>query len=339
MASDWCAPIVIDAPDHVGGFTSGLAQVDGNPAIVYERGRELSDETVWDVAFARSSTSSGDNAMDWNQPVVLTSGLGDRFGPDLAVITGCPAITYVTDGSLLYQRALTSTGSASEDWGPTIVVSNNSCLRTASLDIIAGNPAIAFASKDHPAGGPYARQRYIRSSTDTGASASDWGPSVVVSSGETLYSEIAGTSLAEVNGNPAITYVRSSGSIELPDTAIKYTRSTNSTGELASDWIAPVVVLGLLHPGQTSSIAEIGGYPAIAFIRWTGFADEGGPGYCESSSSSGSTQSDWSQSPRAGDCSGYWCPLAEVNGNPAIAYSVYDNELEESRVAYSYFDG
>lgn len=125
------------------------------------------------------------------------------------------------------------------------------------------------------------------------------------------------TSIAVVDGNPAIAYTCSSD--------LKYARATTSTGGDPLDW---VITTTYDDARSLGSLAVIDGNPAIAFSGWT---DDGSNlKYIRSMTSTGASASDWSQLVTVDDSAlstGLSGRLAVVYGCPAILYCDNTNSL------------
>ncbi len=119
---------------------------------------------------------------------------------------------------------------------------------------------------------------------------------------------IGRSSLAAVNGNPAISYFAN------PD--LKYVRASDSNG---TSWNPPVTADGAGTVGEWNSLAVVNGNPAIAYY-------DGLPNlnlkYVRSADVNGAAWGTPVTVDSAGDV-GEYPSLSVVNGNPAISY--YDN--------------
>ncbi len=119
------------------------------------------------------------------------------------------------------------------------------------------------------------------------------------------------TSLAVVNGNPAISYWNEANS------DLKYVRASDSSG---SSWGSPVTVDATGSVGHTCSLAVVSGFPAISYWDFSNNDLD----YVRASDASGSS---WC-SPVTVDSSvavGSFASLAVVSGFPAISYYDGDN--------------
>jgi len=114
------------------------------------------------------------------------------------------------------------------------------------------------------------------------------------------------SSLAVVNGNPAISYY------DATNTALKYVRASDASG---SSWSPPVTLDSTGNVGYDTSLAVVDGFPAISYCDVTNDYLK----YVRASDASGSS---WSP-PVTVDSAGAavrYTSLAIVNSNPAISY-------------------
>lgn len=147
MSGDWSNVITVDTGDDV-GYSHSLAIVDGNPAISYF------DAGTTALKYARSETSTGENANDWFAKVELVNALGNvGKWSSLAVIGGQPSISYFDEGNgrLLFSQAANETGEGAAAWlqipttidgSPDEPVIGNS--QRTSLVEVDGRPAISY---------------------------------------------------------------------------------------------------------------------------------------------------------------------------------------------------
>lgn len=134
----------------------------------------------------------------------------------LAVIDGCPAISYIANGSQLYVRSTTPGGTNEDDWRmPVVVDSAGDVGDFTSLTVINGNPAVSYSKGLQ---GIW----YARSATPGGDATADWSALCCFSV------EAYDSSLAEVEGCPAV-------GIYVPD-SLWYARADTATGASPDDW-------------------------------------------------------------------------------------------------------
>lgn len=117
------------------------------------------------------------------------------------------------------------------------------------------------------------------------------------------------TSLAVVNGRPAICYLDSSIA------ALRFVRAQDSTG---SSWDAPVTVDSAGSPGFYNSLIIVNGRPAVAYCALGDVELR----YARASDADGAA---WGvpQVLDSADLTGLYCSMTLVNGLPAISY--YDS--------------
>jgi PKD repeat protein len=191
-AADWTQKVNVDSAGNVGTFTS-LEVVDGCPAISY------SDGSNSHLKYARATTNTGGSALDWTQIVTVDSSGSSGGYTSLAVVDGCPAISYYDFiNGLKYARAVTSTGGSASDWTQNVALTSPGSMSVStSLSVIGGRPAISYFDWDN------GDLRFAQATSSTGGSASDWTQDIAVDSDGFVG---AATSVAEVDGCPAISY-------------------------------------------------------------------------------------------------------------------------------------
>ena len=203
----------------------------------------------------------------------------------LAVASGKPAICY-RDGannSLKYARSSTPNGMNPGNWQAVIVDDGSGSFHDLgpgnSLAVINGFPAVSYI---HQVSGNHTL-KYAISSTSTGTSPADWQ---AITLREFATFNLLDTSLAEVAGNPAISYgIADNGGGDFGYAT--YTRATSSTGASPSDWALNIYV----DSGASAvSLAIIDGNPAVA--NFVGGMDQD-LHFTRSSSSAGASQADW----------------------------------------------
>ena len=313
--ADWSEVVILDTTEnvhHTFGDNS-LAEVGGNPAISYSLYHH--DTGMRDLNYIRSATPSGSQAADWSAPVAVAGDTVGQFNA-LAEVDGNPAICYFDvdeDGDnyhhrIKYVRSATSAGTDPGDWTELVTLDTETrsggILDTGwqiTLALVNGNPAVSYTQGFFDNG-----VKYIRSATPTGASPLDWPAPVTVDA----TSMFTYSSLAEVDGNPALCYYDSTGG------ALNYARSTTAEGGDAGDWTQKVTINDMGSPGQFSCLAVIGGYPAVSYL--------GNPDlhFVRSTGATGGTPGDWLAVPDVVDTegAGWYTSLAEVDGKPAISY-------------------
>jgi len=284
--------VTVDSAGDVGKHTS-LAIVNGNPAISYY------DATNGNLKYARATDVDG---SAWGAPVTVDSNvLNVGLFTCLAVVNGNPAISYYdTDlGALKYIRADDING---ETWSmaPVTVDDTGDAGEHNSLAVVNGRPAISyFEAIDHDL-------RYVRA---TDVNGNIWGAAPVsVDSAGVVGSY---TSLAVVNGNPAVSYY------DIANGDLQYVRATDADGNF---WGGPVTVDSAGWVGLYTSLVVINGNPAISYFR----IDLGDLKYARASDTNGDTWGIPLTLDSAGDV-GQNASLAVINGNPGVTY--YDDDV------------
>jgi len=272
-----------------GGFALGMEPPETNPEA-YSLGSE---------SFTHYLRFAYQRADGWH--VESVDGSGDFMWTSLAFdADGDPAIAYYDcdDADLRFAYGVYDPFLGVYDWERETVDAEGEVGAWASLAFNdAGKPAVAYYQQvDDTTGNLKFAERvgwYIETV--------DSGP---VSCG--------GTSLAVVNGNPAISY-------PYVVLGLVYVRANDKNGDT---WGTPVRVDTARHVGQYSSLAVVAGNPAISY-------------YCENNGDL--------KYVRANDTCGYtWGPpvvvdsdmdvgrytsLVVVNGKPAISY--YDSSYND----------
>jgi hypothetical protein len=333
---------------------SSQAVVAGKPAIAYY------DSVRRNLNFARNSDPNG--AGSWIVSTVDSLGEVGRY-PSLAVIDGCPAISYIDStipGNSQLKFARNSAPDGSGAWTTATIAAAAAFGIQTSLALVGGKPAIAYASE---------QLRLARNSAADGSGT--WTIITLDSSG----SPVSSPSLSVLTGagNPAISYGDNAN-------GLRFVRALDSAG---TTWSAPVTVDSAKSFGAyTSLISLSAGTPAISYydqanaelkFARNSVADGSGPWTVTTVSSTGAigryssmalTSVVGNQTPiiayydetngdlkvarnSATDGSGTWtivpadssaiddvgslCSLAIVNGTPAISYFSSAGELRHTR--------
>ena len=240
--TSWGTPIAADSVGDVGSSGS-LTTVSGKPAISYY----ANDGSL---RFVRASDVSG---TTWGKSIVLANLGNVGQYTSLAVVNGLPAVSCydVAHGDLKYVRALDATGSS---WGEPVIVDNHmdspdDVGLASSQRVVSGLPAVSYHDNNN------GLLKYVRA---TDAAGGNWISPLTVDTVGTSNIETA-TSLAIVNGNPAIAYTRFNGAT---DADLRYVRANNTTG---TSWAAPVVLQTAGDVGYYPSLAVINGAPCVSF--------------------------------------------------------------------------
>ncbi|MCB1186081.1 PKD domain-containing protein [bacterium] len=305
VAQGWKTAAVNNGDDV--GKECSLQVVDGYPAISYF------DETNDALKYARSDTPTGEDTGDWQDIITVdaTSGSGS-IGTSLLVVDNTPAIAYYRGGGmndLMYIRSSTTTGTQPGDWSaPVTVWSTGFTGQYPDMEIVNGNPAICFYDQSTPG------LRYVRSNTTKGELAADWSTAINV--------DISGSvglrpDMEIVDGNPAISYY------DQDLDRLLYIRSDNKFGTFAADWTQKVILTGGGFTGYYSSLAVVGGKPAICYFDWSNKTLL----YTSSSSADGALTNDWSLgfTIDTANSPGEYCSMIEFEGRPVIASYAQDN--------------
>lgn len=189
-------------------------------------------------------------AVLWGTPIIVDYDGDTGLNTSLAVVDGMPAISYIksfTGGGLQYKRAFNADGT---------VWSESYSLDTAggggdSLAVVNGVPAISYYGEGNN------QLKFIRATT---ASGNSWGTPIVLDT-QATWSD-AGTSLAIIDGRPAISYYDQSL------TALKFIIATDASG---TTWNAPQVLDNTENSGLSSSLVMLrDGMPAISYYDYEG---------------------------------------------------------------------
>lgn len=257
----WSTQVQISSSTLDGNYTS-LAVVSGNPAVVYD------NDSNHTLVYCRSSSTTGDQASDWSNKVVIDGGGGIfAAGGSLAVIEGNPAVAYGWQGPIdiyvKYCRATTDTGGSAADWSTKWNVYGPFSTGDVgiSLAVVGGNPAVSFAT--YGTG--------IQYSLANNSKGTSWAAPVIVEANVNSFT----TSLAVINGNPAVAYV------DFDSKELFYSRATTASGSSAADWDADeLVVGGTTEVGNFGPLVEVDGkYAAIAYWDITQGASAGSCNY------------------------------------------------------------
>lgn len=353
----WHATTVDSSGVDTGLFPS-LADVDGRPAVAYYN--NATDTSNYGIRYARAADVHG---TAWNTPVAIgLSGIWGRH-PSLAVVNGNPAVAYADSatGKLKYRRASDAVGTA---WNAAVTVNSSlgATPRLVSLAMVNGNPAIAYSDSladlyfiraTNADGTSWPATPVTVESTGTGAgdfgflliaggnpavayidldtldvkfvragnaSGGSWGAPVFVTSMTGIGTTF---SAAIVGGNPAVALVNA------VNNRLEYTRAADANGAV---WPAPVSILSNLSSARRDpSLAVIAGKPSVSYYD----ADNGQMLYLRATDANGTA---WGtpvpvDSP-PGEVSGWYSSLAQVGGNPAVAY--YNSTFGELHFAMQY---
>jgi PKD repeat protein len=236
---------------------------------------------------ADDSTDSDGQIMNYEWDLD-GSGFGDSAAEEAAAGNATILHTFTEPGEYTVWVRVTDDESASNTdsaevsavlpsgWRTITIDSEHEVANDLCLKVVDGHPAISYIADGC--------QMYIRSATPAGWSTAEWSLPVVVDEAGDV-GEF--TSMAIIDGNPAISYMRE-------DVGLRYARSLTPDGASSADWAQRV---DFPQPAWDSSLAEVEGNPAIGYRSH----DEGLPSssvelyYFRSSTSSGADLSDWSE--------------------------------------------
>ncbi len=268
------------------GYAASQVIVDGYPAVCYV------DETGGSLKYLRATNATG---TSWGTPVIvdLIGGVGS-FVTTMGVINGRPAIGYYDNitHAMQYIRADDAHGTS---WGTPVQLDTYTGT-TMSLAVIGGRPAITYKIGFYDGS-----LRYTRANDADGLS---WSPPVIVDDSGNVGRD---SSLAEINGRPAISYY------DIANGDLRYVRATDPDG---TAWGSPLILDGSGGDvGFCSSLAVIDGYPAVSYY------DVANPGlkYVRATDANGTT---WGTplTLDSGTYTGYCTNLRVVHGHAAIGY-------------------
>jgi hypothetical protein len=233
----------------------------------------------------------------WNAPVIVEAGGGIGDYCSLNTVNGVPAVSYF-GWTINYAKASTYWGTS---WNtPVNLAPLGGQASGTSLAVINGYPAVCYFN-DTPVGG----LKYIQSNDIDGAT---WSPVVTVDDTNLLTGWFS--SLAQVNGNPAIAYYGS---------ALKYVRATDAYG---GAWGTPIVVDDGSTKGNFASLEVVAGIPAIAYYEYLGMGNGARVLYVRAKDPSGSA---WGTPVEVdfetGAGTGSWISLAVIGGKPSVSYA------------------
>jgi PKD repeat protein len=207
-----------------GGMYGGwpqLNEVGGEPAVIYYH--EDSLEGTYEARYRRF------NGTAWGAETTISAGLEAITVTDSAVVDGNPAAVFQAGGDnwgLYYVRASDAQGGA---WGAPQMIGDGTYLGYGQMQIVEGNPAVAFANEDVDFNGSV---MYTRSGDAEGNS---W-PTAQVIPGSNAYYPVKVT-FDLVDGRPAILYNNEDSN------QLQIFQATDSLGDiwdaarvLRSDW-------------------------------------------------------------------------------------------------------
>ncbi len=301
-------PAIVDAGNSAAGQYTSMAVVAGKPAI------SCYDAAAGDLKFARNSAADGSGT--WIVTTVDT-GVGSFVGEytSLAVVGGKPAISYYNNSNSDLKFAINSAADGSGTWLLTTVDNTGGVGRYTSLAVLAdGTPAISYSDSTN------GDLKFARNSAADGSGA--WTIVTVDNSANFVG---AHTSLAIVNGTPAISYHDATAG------DLKFAR--NSAADGSGAWTIVTVDNSANFVGSYTSLAVIGGNPAISYydssvgeLKYAWAPNSTGTGAWTILSVDGN-----GTPPASSNTVGQYTSLISLNGGPAISY--YDTTTHDLKIA------
>ncbi|MCB1187930.1 hypothetical protein KDL29_12250 [bacterium] len=197
------------------------------------------------------------NKLGWHVfPVVTEGDVGRQCR--IAEVDGRPAIIsrrYLspTTAELVYAYSLTELGLYPEDWFSIAINDSPAGGSNPDLALIGGNPAVSYQDGDS------LTLKYVRSSTVHGKAPANWAAAVEV---DNDFRAGEGSSLAEVDGRPAIAY-QVAGSFD----ELRYAYSDSADGMDGADWHERAIESGG-DTGYYPQLMVVGGNPAIGYYDY-----------------------------------------------------------------------
>jgi formylglycine-generating enzyme required for sulfatase activity len=281
-------------PPSPGRYTSLAVLTVGIPAVSYF---DVSRTLKYVHAFNPRGT-------EWLPTAAITIDGTSNAGQysSLAVVGGNPAIAYyaATTGDLKFVRSIDPMGTMSTMWDPPVTLdSADNVGQYVSLAEVDGNPAISYYDATNTS------LKYIRAADSMGMS---WETPLTLDSPDSSDSAGAHSSLAVINGNPAISYH------DATNGDLKYIRATDATG---SNWGPPLTVDtgDTANVGTFTSLIVVDGNPAISYYDGT----NGDLKFVRATDANGTA---WGTpvTPDSTGSVGTYCSLQVVYGRPAISY-------------------
>lgn len=267
--------------EDIGDFAS-MTLVDGCPAISFY------NQTHKSVYFVIADDPA---ATGWGRPAeVDPHSSAGRFS-SLEVIDGRPAISYRYDGNRLH-FAIADDASGTR-WRIQRSIDNDSVVRSTSLALVNGVPAIAFIDV-HEKSSPKLKYAYASTATGLGA----WTVVTIDDIEAPNRRDSNSISLTVVDGRPAICYKK------MP-WGLYYVRAADPLG---SSWQPSVRASGA---GYQPSMKVIAGHPAIGFKQ---------DNYVYYVRAKDSTGVEWGQPMKAGGDRGDYISLNVASGRPTLFY-------------------
>lgn len=253
--------------DGIVGMYASMAVIDNKPALSYY------DSTNGNLKFARALTENPGSSDDWQVHIVdFNHQVGELTS--LAVLDGKPIISYFdnNNGNLKFARAKVAEPSFTTDWVYHTVDSEGWIGEFNSVAVVDGLPAISYYDYTNY------DLKYARATTPTPSGASDWEVHTVEAANQVGRF----TSLAVVDGKPAISYYGDTG------TDLRYAKALISEPSSELDWRVHVVD-GEIDVGLYSRLAVLDGRPMISYYDWSTKSLK----FARANTSSPSSGADW----------------------------------------------
>lgn len=196
----WTPVKVHQSPaDDFVGFGTSLAEVDGRPQIAY---LEFNPYKLW---YARSSTPEGDHVSEWDY-YELSAAEPVTNGVSIAEVSGRPLISFydAAGGALRVYSTLNADPATEFNWASSIVDDGSGVSSDvgwySSLAVIGGYPCIAYQDVENKS------LRFAESMSPVVGFSTGWQNIEVEDGSGGLPNVGRHTSIAEINGHPAISY-------------------------------------------------------------------------------------------------------------------------------------
>lgn len=291
----WSRPITVDA--GIAGYHTSLAVVNGKPAISYYDGGNQ------DLKYAQAEDAEGTGA--WRHVTVDAAGSVGAY-TSLAVVNGRPAISYFDAANKDVKYAIAGDADGTGGWTRVTVDAEGATGKYTSLAVVNGKPAISYYVYEEDAFYLIVTNGDLKYAIADDADGTGGWTRVTVDT-EGITGEY--TSLAVVNGRPAISY---SYFDYFDNRGVKYALANTVDGTHA--WTR-VTVDTEGRVGAYTSLAVVSGRPAISYYD----INNRDLKYARAGDTNGT--SPWTRMTlESDDDVGEYTSLAVVMGRPAISY-------------------
>jgi Secretion system C-terminal sorting domain len=189
----WSNPIVVTPTitNTSPYYVSTLNMANGKPAICFMKNGENG------LKYTQAANTAG---TTWNNIVTLDPNLIGDFSPNFEIVNGKPAVSYISViGGNFDLKFVIANNSDGSTWASPQTIDVECDLYKTSLNIVNGNPAIAYSHRELNYPGQR-RLKFVRASNSSGTS---WNSPITLSvDGIPSYAK-----LMIVNGKPAIAYL------------------------------------------------------------------------------------------------------------------------------------